>query len=61
MTSGLQFETVYRTDNPLAQRGLGRMLYAHPEACLNKIRPIALDNPNVGAYIEAAQKFLGGR
>ncbi|MGH2377210.1 MAG: DUF6531 domain-containing protein [Candidatus Limnocylindria bacterium] len=62
ITRPYRFEAVYRTNDPAAQRGLEHFLYeAHPGAFLNTIRPVALDNPRLASYLEAAQRFLGGR
>ncbi len=61
LTAALRFETAYRTDDRLVQRGLEQILYDQfPEAALNKIRPIALGNPSLSTFIEAAQRFLAG-
>ncbi len=55
----VNFETVYKTDDYAAQRGLEQRVYEqYPEAPLNKIRAIDPKNPNYQKYIEAADRYL---
>jgi hypothetical protein len=51
---------VHFTDNPAARRGLEQILHDQFSPPLNKINPISPINPNRGAYMDAAEKFLGG-
>lgn len=60
----LKPEVLYRTDDRPAQRGLEQIAYdANPSSWLrngglNRIRPIAEANRNIGVYVEAARQFL---
>lgn len=52
------FEVVHRTDDYFEQRGLEQLLYDNYMPVLNKIRPIALKNPKLNVYINAALDYL---
>jgi hypothetical protein len=59
-TRGLDFELVHHTDDPAARRGLEQMLHDQFSPPLDKINPISPTNPNRGAYMDAADSFVGG-
>jgi hypothetical protein len=55
------FDPVYRTDIYAEQRGLEKILHDTYQPPLDKIRPISPTNPKRQIYIDAAQKYLGGK
>ena len=55
------FDPVYRTDVYAEQRGLEKILHDTYQPPLDKIRPISPTNSNRQIYIDAAQKYLGGK
>lgn len=57
-TKDLDFEVDRRTDSYPAQRGREQRIYeAHPEADLNRQRPIAPRNPNRDEYLREGDKL----
>jgi len=57
-TKDLDFEVDRRTDNYAQQRGREQTIYdQHPEADLNKRRPISPRNPNRSKYMDAAKEI----
>jgi RHS repeat-associated protein len=56
---GLQFQDLYMTNNPFAQRGLEQSVYERLNPSLNRINPVSPSNPNRQNYFNAANPFLG--
>jgi len=56
--SPYDFEREYPTDNYDEQRGLEQFLHDLHNPPLNKINPISPTNPNIDAYMKAAQDYL---
>ena len=57
-TRDLDFEVDRRTDSYAAQRGREQRIYdQHPEAELNRRRPISPSNPNRDYYLEEGDKL----
>ncbi|MGL5406013.1 MAG: hypothetical protein ACRDAX_04370 [Propionibacteriaceae bacterium] len=58
-TEGLGFESVYKTDDYDTTRGLEEVLYQeHPEAYMNKVKPISSRNGKAAKYRSAAKELL---